>query len=37
MLSFNDAFFLVCIMMICILPLVFLMRRGKGGASPGMH
>jgi DHA2 family multidrug resistance protein len=37
MLSFNDAFFLVCIMMICILPLVFLMRRGEGGASPGMH
>jgi len=37
MLSFNDAFFLVCIMMICILPLVFLMRRGKGMTSAGMH
>jgi DHA2 family multidrug resistance protein len=37
MLSFNDAFYLVCIMMICILPLVLLMRRGKGMTSAGMH
>jgi DHA2 family multidrug resistance protein len=37
MLSFNEAFYLVCIMMICILPLVFLMRRGKGMTSAGMH
>jgi len=37
MLSFNDAFYLVCIMMICILPLVFLMRRGNGMTSAGMH
>lgn len=37
MLSFNDAFHLVSIMMVCILPLVFLMRRGQGTASPGMH
>ena len=37
MLSFNDAFHLVSIMMICILPLVLLMRRGQGPASPDMH
>lgn len=37
MLSFNDAFHLVSIMMICILPLVLLMRRGQGATSPGMH
>jgi DHA2 family multidrug resistance protein len=37
MLSFNDAFHLVSIMMVCILPLVLLMRRGQGTVSPGMH
>jgi DHA2 family multidrug resistance protein len=37
MLSFNDAFRIVSIIMICVLPLVFLMRRGKPGISPGMH
>jgi MFS transporter, DHA2 family, multidrug resistance protein len=38
MLSFNDAFHLVSIMMICILPLVFFMKRSKGPtSSPGMH
>lgn len=38
MLSFNDAFHLVSIMMICILPLVLLMKRSKGTtSSPGMH
>ena len=37
MLSFNDAFRLVSIMMICILPLVLLMRRGQGMSSPGVH
>jgi DHA2 family multidrug resistance protein len=37
MLSFNDAFHIVSIIMICILPLVFFMRRGKPGISPGMH
>ncbi|GAB4418882.1 MAG: DHA2 family efflux MFS transporter permease subunit [Thermodesulfovibrionales bacterium] len=31
MLSFNDAFYITSIIMICILPLVFLMRRGKQG------
>jgi DHA2 family multidrug resistance protein len=37
MLSFNDAFRLVSIMMICILPLVLLMRRGQRMSSPGVH
>ncbi|MFZ5997007.1 MAG: DHA2 family efflux MFS transporter permease subunit [Nitrospirota bacterium] len=37
MLSFNDAFFMVSIIMISILPLVLLMRKGKGGAPAGMH
>jgi DHA2 family multidrug resistance protein len=38
MLSFNDAFHLVSIMMICILPLVLLMKLSKGTtSSPGMH
>jgi DHA2 family multidrug resistance protein len=38
MLSFNDAFYLVSILMICILPLVFLMKREKGAATTaGMH
>ena len=37
MLSFNDAFHLISIIMICILPLVLLMRRGKGPAPAGTH
>lgn len=37
MLSFNDAFHLVSIMMISILPLVLLMRRAKGVQTGGMH
>jgi len=37
MLSFNDAFHLISIIMICILPLVLLMRRGKGSAPAGTH
>ena len=37
MLSFNDAFHLVCIIMLCVLPLVYLMRAGKASAPPGMH
>jgi DHA2 family multidrug resistance protein len=38
MMSFNDAFHLVSIIMICILPLVLLMRRGKEGVPPpGTH
>jgi DHA2 family multidrug resistance protein len=37
MLSFNDAFHLVSIMMICVLPLVLLMRRAKTVEAGGMH
>lgn len=37
MLSFNDAFHLLSVFMICILPLVLLMRAGKGEAPAGMH
>ena len=37
MLSFNDAFHLVSIMMISILPLVLLMRRAKEAQAGGMH
>ncbi|MFO0754559.1 MAG: MFS transporter, partial [Thermodesulfovibrionales bacterium] len=37
MLSFNDAFHLISLIMLCILPLVFLLRRGKGAAAAGMH
>jgi DHA2 family multidrug resistance protein len=38
MLSFNDAFYLLSVFMVCILPLVLLMRAGKGDTSAaGMH
>jgi DHA2 family multidrug resistance protein len=37
MMSFNDAFHLVSIMMICVLPLVLLMRRATGVQPGGMH
>jgi MFS transporter, DHA2 family, multidrug resistance protein len=37
MMAFNDAFFLVCIIMVCILPFVFFMKRGKPAMAPGMH
>ncbi|HEX8948277.1 MAG TPA: DHA2 family efflux MFS transporter permease subunit [Dissulfurispiraceae bacterium] len=37
MMSYNDAFWLISVIMICILPLVLLMRRGKGAAPAGMH
>jgi DHA2 family multidrug resistance protein len=37
MMSFNDAFYLLSVFMICILPLVFLMRRGKAESPAGMH
>ncbi|MCC6346520.1 MAG: DHA2 family efflux MFS transporter permease subunit [Nitrospirales bacterium] len=37
MISFNDAFHLISLIMLCILPLVFFMRRGKEGAATGMH
>ncbi len=37
MMSFNDAFGLLSIFMFCILPLVFLMKKGRGEAPAGMH
>ena len=37
MLSFNDAFHLVSVMMICVLPLVLLMRRATAVQPGGMH
>jgi DHA2 family multidrug resistance protein len=37
MLSFNDAFRLVSIIMICVLPLVFFMKKRRPGSSPVMH
>lgn len=37
MMSFNDAFHLVSIIMICILPLVLLMKSGKETTTPGPH
>jgi len=38
MISFNDAFYLLSILMICILPLVLLMRVGKiDSSAAGMH
>jgi hypothetical protein len=37
MLSFNDAFHLVFIIMLCGLPLVLLMREAKVPVAPEMH
>jgi DHA2 family multidrug resistance protein len=37
MLSFNEAFYLLSIFMIMILPLVFLMKKGKAETQAGMH
>lgn len=37
MLAFNDAFYLVCIIMICVLPLVLIMKRRRPGSLPEMH
>jgi DHA2 family multidrug resistance protein len=36
-LAFNDAFFIVCLIMLLVLPLVLLMRAGKTAGPPGMH
>ena len=37
MLSFNDAFLLLSLFMFLILPLAFLMRKGKAEVPSGMH
>ncbi|HTG00687.1 MAG TPA: DHA2 family efflux MFS transporter permease subunit [Nitrospirota bacterium] len=38
-LAFTDAFFLICILILCVLPLVFIMRRADqpSGPPPGAH
>jgi DHA2 family multidrug resistance protein len=35
MLSFNDVYYLLSLMMMLILPLVLLMKKGKDGVSGG--
>ncbi|MDO8785632.1 MAG: hypothetical protein Q7J12_05385, partial [Syntrophales bacterium] len=38
MLSFNDAFYLLGVLLVCTLPLVFFMKTAKGGLVHGdMH
>lgn len=37
MLSFNEAFYLLSIFMVLVLPLVFLMKKAKAETQPGMH
>lgn len=37
MLSFNEAFYFLSIFMIMILPLVFIMKKGRADTQPGMH
>jgi DHA2 family multidrug resistance protein len=33
-LAFNDAFLAICFLMVCVLPLVFLMRKPEGQGGP---
>jgi len=37
MLGFNDAFFFTCVIMVLVLPLVFLMRKGQVAGPPEVH
>jgi len=37
MLSFNDIFRVVSVILLCVMPLVLLIRRGKTDAPAGMH
>jgi DHA2 family multidrug resistance protein len=37
MLAFNDAFYLTCLIMTCVLPLLLLMKRRKLTRPPVMH
>jgi DHA2 family multidrug resistance protein len=37
MLSFNDAFHAVSMIIVCVIPLVLLMRRGKAGGPAEVH
>jgi DHA2 family multidrug resistance protein len=38
-LAFTDAFLMICILILCVLPLVFIMQRGQApaGGPPGGH
>lgn len=37
MISFNDAFYLMAVMMVCILPLVVILKRRQVDGPAGMH
>jgi len=37
MMSFNDIFYLLSLFLVLILPLVFLMKKGRSEAQGGMH
>ena len=37
MMSFNDVFYLLCVFLVLILPLVFLMKKARSEAQGGMH
>jgi DHA2 family multidrug resistance protein len=37
MLGFNDAFFFTCVIMVLVLPLVLLMRKGQVSGPPEVH
>jgi DHA2 family multidrug resistance protein len=37
MLAFNDTFFLLSVMMVCLLPLVFILKRGKQTDVGAVH
>jgi DHA2 family multidrug resistance protein len=34
-LAFSDAFLIICVMILCVLPLVFVMQRAAGPQGPG--
>ena len=37
MLAFNDAFYLTCLVMTCVLPLIVLMKRRRHARPPALH
>ena len=37
MLSFNDAFLMLSLFMILILPLIFMMKKGRTEVPAGIH
>ncbi|MDA8099580.1 MAG: MDR family MFS transporter [Nitrospiraceae bacterium] len=34
-MAFTDAFLIICVLILCVLPLVFIMQRSEGPAGPG--